>query len=92
LSSEDLIRQISIVQPSRAMGIRVTSIVPASPWQNGFAEQLIGSIRRECYHRVVTMKEALASGFISVEIICLSTTEMIWWLCWLILHIATITP
>jgi hypothetical protein len=37
------------------------------------------------------MKEALGPGFILVEIICLSTTEMIWWLCWLILHIATIT-
>jgi len=37
------------------------------------------------------MNEALASGFISVEIIRLSTTEMICWLCWLIVRIATIT-
>jgi hypothetical protein len=28
------------------MGIRDKPIVLASPWQNGFAERLIGSIRR----------------------------------------------
>jgi transposase InsO family protein len=31
----------------RAMGIRDKPTAPASPWQNGFAERLIGSIRRE---------------------------------------------
>jgi transposase InsO family protein len=30
------------------MGIRDRPIAPASPWQNGFVERLIGSIRREC--------------------------------------------
>ena len=34
----------------RAMGIRDKPIAPASPWQNGFAERLIGSIRREGPH------------------------------------------
>jgi len=28
------------------MGIRDKPTAPASPWQNGFAERLIGSIRR----------------------------------------------
>ena len=32
----------------RAMGIRDKPIASASPWQNGFAERLIGSVRREC--------------------------------------------
>jgi hypothetical protein len=32
---------------SRAMGIRDKPIAAASPWQNGLAERLIGSIRRE---------------------------------------------
>src|SRR3989441_9432150 len=32
----------------RAMGIRDKPIAQVSPWQNGFAERLIGSIRREC--------------------------------------------
>ena len=31
-----------------AMGIRDHPIAPRSPWQNGYAERLIGSIRREC--------------------------------------------
>src|SRR5207245_308026 len=31
-----------------AMGIRDKPTSPASPWQAGFAERLIGSIRREC--------------------------------------------
>jgi Integrase core domain len=33
----------------RAMGIRDKPIVPRSPWENGHAERLIGSIRRECH-------------------------------------------
>jgi hypothetical protein len=37
----------------RAMGIRDKPIAPASPWQNGFAERLIGSIRRECLDHVI---------------------------------------
>jgi transposase InsO family protein len=30
------------------MGIRDRPIARGSPWQNGFVERLIGSIRREC--------------------------------------------
>ena len=30
---------------------------PASPWQNGFAERLIGSIRRECLDHIVVFGE-----------------------------------
>ena len=37
-----------VMRRLRAMGIRDKPIAPASPWQNGFAERLIGSIRREC--------------------------------------------
>src|SRR5262245_4480893 len=32
----------------RAMGIRDKPISAGSPWQNGFVERLIGTIRREC--------------------------------------------
>jgi transposase InsO family protein len=42
----------------RAMGIRDKPIAPASPWQNGFAERLIGSIRRECMDHLVVLGEA----------------------------------
>jgi integrase-like protein len=30
---------------------------PASPWQNGFAERLIGSIRRECLDHIIVLGE-----------------------------------
>jgi transposase InsO family protein len=39
----------------RAMGIRHKPIAPASPWQNGFAERLIGSLRRECVDHVIVL-------------------------------------
>ena len=42
----------------RAMGIRDKPIAPGSPWQNGFAERLIGSIRRECVDHIVILGEA----------------------------------
>jgi transposase InsO family protein len=42
----------------RAMGIRDKPTAPASPWQNGFAERLIGSIRRECVDHIVVLGEA----------------------------------
>src|SRR5207247_3311599 len=42
----------------RAMGIRDKPTAPASPWQNGFAERLIGSIRRECVDHFIVLSEA----------------------------------
>ena len=42
----------------RAMGIRDKPTAPASPWQNGFAERRIGSIRRECVDHFVVLSEA----------------------------------
>jgi hypothetical protein len=38
-------------------GASATSPSP-SPWQNGFAERLIGSIRRECVDHMVVLSEA----------------------------------
>ena len=42
----------------RAMGIRDRPISPASPWQNGIAERLIGTLRRECLDQMVICGEA----------------------------------
>jgi transposase InsO family protein len=39
------------------MGIRDKPTAPASPWQNGFAEWLIGSIRRECVDHIIVLGE-----------------------------------
>jgi transposase InsO family protein len=41
----------------RAMGIRDKPTAPASPWQNGVAERLIGSIRRECVDHIIVLSE-----------------------------------
>jgi transposase InsO family protein len=41
-----------------AMGIRDHPIAPRSPWQNGHAERLIGSIRRECLDHIVVFGDA----------------------------------
>ena len=42
----------------RAMGIRDRPTAARSPWQNGHAERLIGSIRRECLDHVIVFREA----------------------------------
>jgi transposase InsO family protein len=42
----------------RAMGIRDRPISPGSPWQNGYAERLIGTVRRECLDRLLIFGES----------------------------------
>jgi len=44
------------------MGIRDKPIAAGAPWQNGFAERLIGSIRRECTDHVVALGEGTYVG------------------------------
>jgi len=58
LRDRDCIYGNSVTRRLRAMGIRDMPIAPASPWQNGFAERLIGSIRRECVDHFVVLGEA----------------------------------
>jgi transposase InsO family protein len=41
----------------RSLGIRDHPTSARSPWQNGYAERLIGSIRRECLDHVVVTGE-----------------------------------
>jgi transposase InsO family protein len=41
----------------RSIGIRDRRTSPRSPWQNGYAERLIGSIRRECLDHVIVFSE-----------------------------------
>jgi transposase InsO family protein len=60
----DFIRRI------RAMGIRDRPISARSPWQNGYAERLIGSIRREC----LDMLLFLANGICAI--CCVRTSNI----------------
>ena len=39
------------------MGVEEVIIAPRSPWQNPFAERVIGSIRRECLDHVIVFNE-----------------------------------
>ena len=48
----------AVTRRLRTMGIRDKPIAPGSPWQNAFAERLIGSIRREFIDHVVVLGEA----------------------------------
>jgi putative transposase len=41
----------------KGMGIDEVRTAPHSPWQNPFAERLIGSIRRECLNHVLVLGE-----------------------------------
>ena len=47
----------AFVRRIKAMGIRDRPIAPRSPWQNGYAERLVGSIRRECLDHVIVFGE-----------------------------------
>jgi transposase InsO family protein len=41
----------------RAMGIRDRPIAPRSPWQNPYAERLIGTLRRDCLDHILIFGE-----------------------------------
>ena len=48
IRDRDSIFGVVVKKRLRAMGIRDKPTAPRSPWQNAYAERLIGSIRREC--------------------------------------------
>src|SRR3984893_4669285 len=58
IRDRDRIYSSVVTRRLRAMGIRDKPTALASPWQNGFAERLIGSIRRECLDHVIVLGEA----------------------------------
>ena len=57
IRDRDRIYGAVVTRRLRAMGIRDKPIALASPWQNGFAERLIGSIRRECVDHIIVLGE-----------------------------------
>jgi hypothetical protein len=67
IRDRDRIYGIVVTRRMRAMRIRDKPTAPASPWQNGFAERLIGSIRREYVDHMIVLGEASAPDS---EILC----------------------
>ena len=58
IRDRDRIYDTIVTRRLRAISIRDKPITPASPWQNGFVERLIGSIRRECVDHIIVLGEA----------------------------------
>jgi transposase InsO family protein len=57
IRDRDRIYGALVTRRLRAMGIRDKPTALASPWQNGFAERLIGSTRRECVDHIIVLGE-----------------------------------
>jgi transposase InsO family protein len=68
IRDQDGIYGVALRRRLEAMGIRDRPIARGSPWQNGFVERLIGSIRRECLDQRRTCAE-------SFEVIAATTTK-----------------
>ncbi len=50
---------------ARTLGIREAVITLRSPWQNAYAERVIGSVRRECLDHLVVIGERHLMGILS---------------------------
>jgi transposase InsO family protein len=53
---------------ARMLDLREAVIAPGSPWQNAYAERVIGSIRRECLDHVVVIGERHLRGILSTYV------------------------
>jgi transposase InsO family protein len=68
IRDRDRVYGAAVCERLQALGIQQVLTAPASPWQNAYAERLIGSIRRECLNHFVILnahhlKRTLASYF-----------------------------
>jgi transposase InsO family protein len=58
IRDRDGIYGAAVTRRLRAMGIRDKPIAAGSPWQNGYVERLIGTIRRDCLDHMIVFGEA----------------------------------
>jgi transposase InsO family protein len=58
IRDQDTIYGAAVTRRLRVVGIRDKPIAAGTPWQNGYAERLIGTIRRECVDHVIVFGEA----------------------------------
>jgi len=47
------------------MGLVAVPIAPRSPWQNGYVERFVGSLRRECLDHVIALNERQVCRIVS---------------------------
>lgn len=57
LRDRDAIYGNVFVRRVKGLGMSEILIAPRAPWQNAFAERVIGSIRRECLDHVIVLNE-----------------------------------
>ncbi len=57
LRDRDAIYGKKFRRQAKALGITETVTAPRSPWQNPYAERVIGSMRRECLDHVIILGE-----------------------------------
>ena len=57
LRDRDAIYGAAFARRVKGLGISEILIAPRAPWQNPFAERVIGSIRRECLDLVIVLNE-----------------------------------
>jgi hypothetical protein len=70
IRDQDRVYGAMVTRRMRAMGIRDKPIARSSPWQNCFAERLIGSIRRERLDHIVVVGEAHLRRTLDAYVAC----------------------
>jgi putative transposase len=64
LRDRDAVYGAAFSQRIAGLGIEEVKTAPHSPWQNPFAERLVGSIRRECLDHVIILGKAHLGGIL----------------------------
>jgi putative transposase len=75
LRDRDAIYGDAFVRRVDRMGMRQVLIAPHAPWQNPFAEQVIGSIRRECLDHFVVLNEQHLRRLLRAYLVYYNTTR-----------------
>ena len=57
IRDRDGIYGLKVPDMLKTLGVEQVVISPRSPWQNGFCERVIGSIRRECLDHIIVLND-----------------------------------